>query len=137
NAFYSMIPVTGVALLLQRLLLATTFDQVPWKYFVPVLGPTILYGWVALRWAVWQFQREEVLFREAERLDLGLWFRHLFRDKEPWPSAGQAFFCFGLILTLRWLSLGAGSRLPLLTRTAIGQVAFVAAPPLLMAALLT
>ena len=29
---------------------------------------------------------------QAERLDLGLWVRHLFRDKEPTPSAGQALF---------------------------------------------
>jgi sodium transport system permease protein len=137
NPFYSMIPVTGVALLLQRLLLTVTLDQVPWIYFVPVLGPTVLYAWVALRWAVWQFQREEVLFREAERLDLGLWLRHLFRDKDLLPSTGQALFCFGLIMALRWLSLGLGGRLPPLGHAAIDLVAFVVAPPLFMALLLT
>jgi sodium transport system permease protein len=137
NPFYSMVPVTGVALLLQRLLLATTLDQVPWPYFVPVLGPMVLYGWMALRWAVWQFQREEVLFREAERLDLGLWLRHLFRDKEPLPSTGQALFCFGLIMALRWLSLGLGGRLPPLGHAVVDLVAFVVAPPLFMVLLLT
>jgi sodium transport system permease protein len=137
NPFYSMIPVTGVALLLQRLLLTVTLDQIPWIYFVSVLGPTVLYAWVALRWAVWQFQREEVLFREAERLDLGLWFRQLFRDKDPLPSVGQALFCFGLIMALRWLSLGLGDRLPPLLHATIGLVAFVVAPPLFMALVLT
>jgi sodium transport system permease protein len=137
NPFHSMIPVTGVALLLQRLVLATTLDQVPWASFIQVLGPTVLYGWIALRWAVWQFQREEVLFREAERLDLGLWLRHLFRDKEPLPSTGQALFCFGLILALRWLSLGLGTRLPTLGRGTVDLFAFVVAPPLFMALLLT
>ena len=81
----------------------------PWLYFVPVLAPIGLYSWLALRWAIVQFQREEVLFREAERLDLRLWLRQLFRDKEPTPTTGQAFFCFGLILGLRWLSLGLGA----------------------------
>src|SRR5262249_44099080 len=105
NPFYSLVPVTGVALLLQRLMTATTLDQVPWGYFVPVLLPTALYGYLALRWAVMQFHREEVLFREAERLDIRLWLRHLFRDKEPLPSVGQAMFCFALIVGLRGLSL--------------------------------
>jgi sodium transport system permease protein len=137
NAFYAMVPVTGVALLLQRLLTANTLDRVPWLYFGPVLAPTVLYGWLALRWAVSQFQREEVLFREAERLDVRLWLRRLFREKEPLPSAGQALFCFGIIVGLHWLSAGLGARLPLLVHAAIDLVAFVVAPPLLMALLLT
>ena len=79
NPFWSMVPVTGVALLLQRLMVEPNPLEKVWPYFVPVLGPTVLYGWLALRWAVTQFQREEVLFREAERLDIGLWLRRLFR----------------------------------------------------------
>ena len=137
NPFYSMVPVTGVALLLQSLMAAGTPDQKLWSYFVPVLAPMVLYSWLALRWAVEQFQREEVLFREAERLDLRLWLRALLRDKELLPSAGEALVCFGLILALRWLSLSAGTHLSLLVRTSISPFAFVAAPPLFMALLLT
>ena len=37
--------------------------------------PTLVYAWVALRWAIDQFQREEVLFREAERFSLGTWLQ--------------------------------------------------------------
>lgn len=137
NAFYAMVPVTGVALLLQRLLMASTLEQVPWGYFGPVLAPIMLYGWLALRWAVSQFQREEVLFREAERLEVGLWLRRLFREKEPLPSAGEALFCFALILGLRWLSLGLGAGLTQVVHAAVDLVAFVVTPPLLMALLLT
>src|SRR5206468_609084 len=36
NPFYSLVPVTGVALLMQRLMTAP-LDKVPWLYFVPVL----------------------------------------------------------------------------------------------------
>ena len=97
----------------------------------------VIYSWLALRWAIAQFQREEVLFREAERLDIGLWLRQMFRDKEALPSAGEAMFCFVLILGLRWVSFGVGQQLSLLARTGISQLAFVAAPPLFMAVMLT
>src|SRR5438132_1563695 len=132
NPFYSLVPVTGVALLMQRLMTAS-LDQVPWLYFVPVLLPVVLYSGLALHWAIEQFKREEVLFREAERLDIGLWLRRLFREKEPTPTAGQALFCFFLIMGLRWMSFGFASPLPLLVQTGIILVAFVAAPPVFMA----
>lgn len=135
NPFYSMVPVTGVALLLQRLMIAGTPDPSLWLYFVPVLVPMVIYGWLALRWAIIQFQREEVLFREAERIEIRLWLRRLLRDKETRPSAGQALFCFILVLGLSWFSLGLGSEL--LTTNIIRFLAFVAAPTLLMAVLFT
>ena len=136
NPFYSLVPVTGVALLMQRLM-TVSLDQVPWLYFVPVLAPIVLYSGLALHWAIEQFKREEVLFREAERLEIRLWLRRLLREKEPLPSAGQAFFCFALILMLRWLALSWSSQTSLLESAAIAYLAFVAAPPLLMALLLT
>jgi sodium transport system permease protein len=135
NPFYSMVPVTGVALLLQRLTLDPGWGV--YFYFIPVLAPMVVYSWLALRWAIEQFQREEVLFREAERLDLGLYLRKLLRDKEALPSGGEAIFCFALVLGLRWLSFGLGQHLPLLVRTGVAQLAFVAAPPLFMAVVLT
>jgi sodium transport system permease protein len=137
SPLYSMIPVTGVALLLQKLISPDPQASIPWLYFIPVLAPMVIYSWLALRWAIGQFQREEVLFREAERLDIGLWLRRLFREKEALPTAGQAFFCFALLLVLRWLSLGFGRDKPVLSLTAVCQLAFTAAPPLFMALLLT
>ncbi len=137
NPFYSMVPVTGVALLLQKLMAVKPPDNDLWAYFVPVLAPMVVYSWLALRWAIEQFQREEVLFREAERLDLKLWLRRLFREKEALPSAGQALFCFALIFGLHWLTLGVGGRAPVVACNAIRYLAFVAAPPLFMALLLT
>lgn len=137
NPFYSMIPVTGVALLLQKLMAAGTPSLEHGVYVFVVLVPLAAYCWLALRWAIEQFNREEVLFREAERLDFRLWFGHLFRDKELLPSTGEAMCCFGLILALRWLSLGLGGAISFLPREAISQVAFVAAPPLFMTLMLT
>ncbi|MDR3633049.1 MAG: ABC transporter permease subunit [Isosphaeraceae bacterium] len=138
NLFYSLVPVTGVSLLLRSLMLRE-YD-VAWRYFIPVLLPTIVYGGVALRWAVDQFHREEVLFREAERFDLRLWARHLLRDKEPTPTAGQAIFCFAMMLTLAWFLLQYLAMNGLATSLgamAAGQIAFILTPPLSMALFLT
>ena len=100
DGFYALVPITGVSLLLRSLILGeyTLASQ----YFIPVLVPTIVYGAIALRWAVDQFQREDVLFGEAERTDLRVWVRHLFRDKEPTPNGGEALFCFAVMLCLAW-----------------------------------
>src|SRR5947209_5155316 len=136
NAFYSLVPVTGVALLMQRLM-TVPLEKVPWLYFVPVLLPMALYSWLALRWAIEQFKREEVLFREAERLEIGLWLRRLFRDKEALPSTGQALFCFALILLLRWVGMSLKGGNSFLVTTAVAYLAFVATPPLFMALLMT
>jgi sodium transport system permease protein len=137
NALYSMVPITGVALLLQRLMTASSAEEIPWLYFVPVMAPILFYGWLALRWAVEQFKREEVLFREAERLDIGLWLRLLFRDKEATPTTAMAFFCFALVMGLRWLLVGLSPTLSLVQVSGIGLLACMAAPPLLMALMLT
>jgi sodium transport system permease protein len=136
NPFYSLIPVTGVALLMQRLMTATSLAQVPWLYFVPVLAPVALYSWLALKWAILQFQREEVLFREAERIDMRLWLRKLFHEKEALPTTSQAFFCFAMIFCLRWLSVGLGSQFVQTVHAGITMLAFVATPALLMAMML-
>ena len=135
NPFYSLIPVTGVALLMQRLMTASSWAQVPWLYFVPVLAPIALYSWLALKWAIMQFQREEVLFREAERIELRLWLKRLLREKEALPTTGEAFFCFALLFCLRWVSVGLGA-LSQSVHAAITMLAFVATPALLMALLL-
>ena len=75
DLFYSLVPITGVALLLRALILGN-YD-VALRFFLPVLVPTVVYAAVALRWAVDQFQREDVLFREAEQFSLSAWIRHL------------------------------------------------------------
>lgn len=137
SPFFSMIPITGVALLLQKLIAAGTLEQVPWLYFVPVLAPMALYGWFALRWAIEQFKREEVLFREAERLDLGLWFRTIFCEKLPLPSTAQALTCFATIALMHWVAFGVGDRISVLSRSGVGLIAFVATPTFMMALLLT
>jgi sodium transport system permease protein len=137
NLFYSLVPITGVALLLRALIMGEYHTAA--RFFLPVMVPTVLYAAVALRWAIDQFQREEVLFREAERFNLGHWLKHLVRDREPVPTGGQATLCFSLILTSSWFMLvflakqGIGATL---AGTAAGQF-LIMFPPLIMAVMLT
>jgi sodium transport system permease protein len=137
NPFYSMVPVTGVALLLQKLMAAGTPDRQLTLYFVPVLAPMVIYGWLALRWAVEQFQREEVLFREAERIEIRLWLRRMFREKDALPSTGQALFCFALVIGLHRMTMYPSGRLSLPMHLTVTYLAFVAAPALFMALSIT
>ena len=137
NLFYSLVPITGVSLLLRALILGDY--AVAWRYFLPVLVPTIIYGAVALRWAVEQFQSEDVLFREAERFDLRSWLRHLVRDREPMPTGAQALLCFALMLSSAWfLTLYlSGQGLASSWKSIVAGQAFILIIPVAMTLLLT
>jgi sodium transport system permease protein len=137
NLFYSLVPITGVALLLRALILGS-YDAA-FRYFLPVMLPMLVYAAVALRWAIDQFQREDVLFREAERFNVSTWIRHLYRDREPTPTAAQAVLCFALILASSWFYLmyhgePAGGLKP--SDAAVSQL-FIVIPPIIMAVFLT
>jgi sodium transport system permease protein len=137
NLFYSLVPITGVALLLRALIMGDYQTAV--RYFLPVMVPTVVYAAVALRWAIDQFEREEVLFREAERFNLAHWLKHLIRDRRPIPTGGQATLCFALILTASWFSVLYMARLGIgatIAGAAAGQF-LILFPPLIMAVMLT
>ncbi len=82
-----------------------------------------------------------MLFRESERLDLGLRLRHLLRDRQPTPAVAAAALCGVLILVINfflssWLTAAsdfAGFARVVLTT----QLAVIAAPALLMTLMLT
>ena len=49
NPFYSMVPITGVALLLQELMTVKPEGLRPLMvYFIPVLGPMLIYSWAGV-----------------------------------------------------------------------------------------
>jgi sodium transport system permease protein len=129
----SLMPITGVCLLLKALLVGE-YGQAR-RYFLPVLVPLLVYGGLALRWAVDQFKTESVLFREAERFDLRSWLKHLWRDREPTPGPDLSVLCFVLILlstffTMGWFGTSYWS-------LALAQVVNVLGVPVVMALLLT
>ncbi len=94
----SLIPMTGLVLLLRQLL-----DGNGWEvryYVLPVILVTGVCCLVAMRWAIDQFNTESVLFSDTERLDLRLWLKHLVRDRGDTPTVGAAVSCGVLILVL-------------------------------------
>lgn len=96
----SLIPLTGVVLLLRSMIEGDYFRALP--YVGPVTAVTLVCCLAAIRWAVDQFNKESVLFRESERLELGLWLKHLYRDREETPTVGAAVCCVVFILLLRF-----------------------------------
>jgi sodium transport system permease protein len=147
DPFYCILPVVGPALLLKEVL-ASPGSSAPLLYGIPVLATSVAYSLAGLWWAITMFNREDVLFREAERFDVRLWLRHLLRDKEPTPSSAEAVLCFVLIMLLQFVALrfmrngvvvvdgrlDAGSTLQLLL---IQQMVFVGCPALFMGIMLT
>jgi sodium transport system permease protein len=131
--FTSLVPVTGVALLLRALLQGEYIEAR--RYFLQVLIPLVVYGMLALRWAVEQFRRESVLFRESERFSLADWLRHVRRDRGPIPNSGAAVFCFTVMMAAAWFSFSS------ISTSAIGivqgQAAYILGPTVVLALWLT
>lgn len=92
----SLIPLTGIVLLLRELLEGHWRDVLP--MIVPVVAVTGTCCYIAIRWAVDQFNKESVLFRESERLDIRLWLLHTIRTRGDTPTAPAAVICGLLIL---------------------------------------
>jgi sodium transport system permease protein len=73
----SLVPVTGLCLLLQKLIFPPP-EGPPWVYVVPVLFSLAVCITLALWWAVIQFHREDVLFREVDRPGWRIRLRAMF-----------------------------------------------------------
>jgi len=130
----SLIPVSGLVLWLRQLIEAQYSDAL--RYAAQVVAVTAGCCWLATRWAVRQFQTESVLFREGERVGLGLWLQHLIRDRGETPSAAEGLLCGLLILLatffagLRPIRLGVWN--DFVRMVASTQLGLVAGPALIM-----
>jgi len=143
NLGNSLIPVTGVVLLLMGLVQGNYAEVA--RYVVPVVGVTLICCQLAIRWAVYQFNQESVLFRESERFDVRRWLVHLVRDRKDTPSLAEAFFCVALIYVLQFFTqLAISRRVPaepdfrfFALLVFVSQVVCIALPAVLMALLFT
>ncbi len=143
NLGNSLIPVTGVVLLLRAVIEGQYWQALP--YLLPVAGVTLGCCLLAIRWAEDQFNRESVLFRESERLDLGRWLTHMFRDRADTPTLAQGLLCIVVVLIVQFfvnLSLSARAGmgtdfLSLAQMIFISQVVCIAMPVGLMTLLFT
>lgn len=142
---YSVIPVVNVALLLKGLLLNSAGSGNLVVYAVPVLISSIGYSMLALWWAIELYNSEDVLFREAEKFDIRMWFRQILRTKDAVPALPEAGFCFILILLLQFVAmtymkpdLSSGDPgLTMMRLIVIQQLTMIACPAVFMGMLLT
>ena len=130
----SIIPVTGMVLWLRQLIEGQYGDAV--RYAAPVLTVTAVCCWLAIRWAVHQFQTETVLFRQGERIGMRLWLRHIIRDRGATPSVAEALLC-GLVILLMTFFVSLQAAPPrawgdFVRAVAATQLGLVAAPALIM-----
>ncbi|QDV74590.1 ABC transporter permease subunit/CPBP intramembrane protease [Botrimarina mediterranea] len=101
NLGNSLVPVMGLVLLLR----ATIEGQVAQAalYLAPVIAVTAVCCWLAMRWAVSQFNQESVLFRESERFSPKAQLAAMVRRRGETPSAAAAMACVAGIFLLRSL----------------------------------
>jgi sodium transport system permease protein len=143
NLGNSLIPITGVVLLVMSLIQGSYGEAL--RYCVPVIVVTVICCHWAIRWAVYQFNQESVLFRASDRIDPRGWLVHLIRDRRDTPTLGEAFFCVALIFVLQFFTqLMVSANVPaspdfhfLTLLLFVSQVVCIALPALLMTFLLT
>lgn len=139
NLGYSLIPVTGIVLLLRTLLEGNYWSAL--LHAPIVIGVTAAACMLAIRWAIDQFNSESVLFSETERLDLRLWLKRLYLDRKPTPTVAAATFCAVTILVAKFFvgfAVDVRNDLTgLMQAILIPQLIVILAPVLLMALLLT
>jgi len=130
----SLVPITGLVLLLKALIEGEAAQA--WPFVFPVTAVTLGGCYYAIRWAVLQFNNEQVLFRDADRFDLRLWLRRLFLERRDVPSPALAVACGLLILFVRFGLTNVFARwqiqADLIRLAVITQLAVIAAPVLLM-----
>jgi len=137
----SLVPVANVVFLLRALLEGDGWTAL--RFAAPVIGMTLVCCFLAVRWAVDQFNQETVLFRESERLDVVLWLRRLFRERQPTPSVAMALFAGVLILVIKFFFI-VMSPVPdtftvgyLAKSVIVTQLVVIVVPTLLLTFLLT
>lgn len=135
----ALIPITGLMLLLRKLIEGEFLTAV--TYLPPVALVTGGCCLLAIRWAVEQFHKESVMFRESERWGVGLWLRHVMRERSGTPSIAEAALCAALLLMIRFFaSFAAGTPndwTSFATMMIVSQLALIATPALLMTIVLT
>ncbi|HUP82111.1 MAG TPA: ABC transporter permease subunit/CPBP intramembrane protease, partial [Pirellula sp.] len=136
----SIVPVTG-AVLMARALMDGEFIHAL-LHLPTVATVTVLSCLLSVRWAVRQFESENVMFRDSERSSMSQWIRNVWRQREDIPTTNESTLCGLLILvclffgrlsltgmTLSWMSI--------VQSTIVIQIGMILAPALIMATMLT
>ena len=139
NLGTALVPVSGMMMLLRSLIEGQYAKAL--IYAPPVAIVTGACCLFAIRWAVDQFRNESVLFRESDQFGVGIWMRHVMRDRGETPSVAEGVACGVILLMIRFF---AGFVTPAPTNwnhmvalMCITQLAVIATPALMMTIILT
>ncbi len=140
NLGTSLVPVSGAIFLVRSLIEGRYAEAM--IHLPIVMLVTAGCCWLAIRWAIRQFESEAVMFRESERWNLKLWVNHLWRDRGDTASPAEALLCGALILVCMFFAqFVAGSSISgwgdVVKSTLLVQLGIILAPCLLMAGFLT
>ncbi|MEM9643672.1 MAG: ABC transporter permease subunit/CPBP intramembrane protease [Planctomycetota bacterium] len=140
SAGTSLIPVTGMFLLVRALVEGQYVFAV--TYFPVVALVTFGCLMLATRWAKRQFESEAVLFGGADQWELGMWVRHLWRDRQMVATPAQGFACGAIILVALFFGKLGITKMPdtfvgIAQLVLLPQVAMILTPTLLMAIIMT
>lgn len=139
NIGTSLIPVSGMFLLVRALVegqYGTALFYVP---MVATVTGTCL--WLAARWARRQFEDEAVLFGGGEQWELGMWVRHLWRDRQIAATPAQAYACGAIVLVTLFFARLTISEMPKdfagIAKLVVMPQVLIVFPALIMATMLT
>jgi sodium transport system permease protein len=131
----SLLPVSGLLFWL-RALIEGQYSLAA-RYTIPVL---FVNGWcvyLAIYWAIVQFNQESVLFRPVERFSLLAWVRSLLQRQAPLPSLGQVILLVALMFTLKlslqWITPPPDNWTHFAWHTLLILIGAVALPAILLA----
>lgn len=110
NVGTSLIPVTGMFLLVRSLVEGQYATALVYLPMVATVTGTCL--WFAARWARRQFEDESVLFGGGDQWELGMWVRHLWRDRQTAATPSQAYACGAIILVTLFFARLTISEMP-------------------------
>lgn len=140
SAGTSIVPVAG-AVLLARALMDGEFGHAL-VHLPTVIVVTVVCCLLSMRWAIRQFESENVMFRDSERSSMAQWLINVWRQREDMPTSNESLLCGLLILVCLFfgrLSL-SGMTLSWTTvvqSTIVIQLGLILAPALIMATMLT
>lgn len=110
NIGTSLIPVTGMFLLVRALVEGQYSTAMIYVPMVLTVTGTCL--WLAARWARRQFEDEAVLFGGGDQWELGMWVKHLWRDRQTAATPAQAYACGAIILVTLFFARLTISEMP-------------------------
>lgn len=136
NLGTALIPVSGAVFLVRTMIEGRYHEAM--IHLPIVILVTVFCCWMAIRWAVRQFESESVMFNEGGRWDLRTWLRHLWRDRQDTAQPSIALLAGVLILVIKFFAqFFIKPDLSIITSMVLVQVGMILLPCVIMAILLT